>query len=226
MAVANGFHNYAYGNLITDRETLRMNEQRESQRTGNGCSSLRETLENAESLVELQGTYDGTYSRSERLSDDEIFEVLYNGRRRKILTYLLDHDGVSTAGEVAEHIAAIENDTTVQGLSSYERKRVYVGLYQNHLPMMDDIGIVEYDKNRGTVQLCECSKQLEPYLDSTDESNESRIIAGCALAFAGLPLLSALEVGSVGGFGDPLWIVIGAIGFFALTLLDTYGSLG
>lgn len=203
-----------------------MNDQRESQRTGNGCDSLRETLENAESLDELRGTDDGTSSGSERLSDDEMFEVLYNDRRRRILTYLLDHDGASTVGEMAEHIAARENDTTVQLLSSYERKRVYVGLYQNHLPMMDDVGIVDYDKNRGTVRLRDCSDQLEPYLESTDEPDESRIVAGCALACAGLPLLSVLGVSSVAGFGDPLWIVAGAIGFFALTLFDTYGSLG
>ena len=142
----------------------------------------------------------------------------------RTLTYLIADDGASTVGEMAEHIAAVENDTTVQQISSYERKRVYVGLYQNHLPMMDNVGVLEYDKNRGTVQLRACATQLEPYLELTDEPNTSRLIAGSALAFSGIPLLSVLDVAPIGALGVPLWIAVGAIGLFSLALLDTYGA--
>lgn len=201
-----------------------MSGQLESPWEGGGRNNLREALERADSLDELRETLDGTPNRSEQLSEDEIFEVLYNSRRRIVLTYLIAHDGASTVGEMAEHIAAVENDTTVQQISSYERKRVYVGLYQNHLPMMDNVGVLEYDKNRGTVQLRACATQLEPYLELTDEPNTSRLIAGSALVFSGIPLLSVLDVASIGALGIPLWIAVGAIGLFVLALLDTYGA--
>ncbi len=203
-----------------------MSGQLESPWEGNSRNNLREALERADSLDELRDTFDRTSNRSDELSKDEIFEVLYNSRRRIVLTYLIAHEGAATVGEMAEHIAAVENDTTVQQISSYERKRVYVGLYQNHLPMMDDVGVLEYDKNRGTVQLSACATQLEPYLDLTDEPDTSRLIAGSALAFSGVPLLSVLDIASIGGLGVPLWVAVGAIGLFALALLDTYGSLG
>lgn len=212
-------------NMWSYRGHRGMNEQPKSRRAGNSRNGLRDALERAESVDELRETIDGGSSRSERLSDDEMFDVLYNSRRRAVLTYLFEHDGTSTVGEMAEHIAAAENETTVQQLSSYERKRVYVGLYQNHLPMMDDAGVLEYDKNRGTVQLCECSKQLEPYLNSPADPDESRLVAGCALAFSGIPLLSLLDIAPVAGFGAAPWVVIGVAGFFGLALLDTYGSI-
>jgi len=201
-----------------------MSGQLESPWEGGGPNNLREALERADSLDELRETFDGRPNRSDQLSENEIFEVLYNSRRRIVLTYLIADDGASTVGEMAEHIAAVENDTTVQQISSYERKRVYVGLYQNHLPMMDNVGVLEYDKNRGTVQLRACATQLEPYLELTDEPNTSRLIAGSALAFSGIPLLSVLDVAPIGALGVPLWIAVGAIGLFSLALLDTYGA--
>ncbi len=201
-----------------------MSEQQGSKRDGSRRDSIRETLERAESLEELRGTPGETSGRSERLSEDELFEVLYNSRRRTVLKYLFEN-GASTTGDIAEHIAALENDTTVQRLSSSERKRVYVGLYQNHLPMMDDVGALDYDKNRGTVQLRACSKQFEPYLDSPERPDESPLVAGCALACSSVPFLSLLDVAPVAGVGAPLWIVVGAIGFFLLALLDARGSI-
>ncbi|MFB6358651.1 MAG: hypothetical protein ABEJ96_06540, partial [Thiohalorhabdaceae bacterium] len=51
-------------------------------------------------------------------------------------------------GDLAEHIASIENDKPEVALSSTERKRVYVALYQCHLPKMDDIGVIDFDEDR------------------------------------------------------------------------------
>jgi len=43
-------------------------------------------------------------------------------------------------------------DSAPEKLTSRERKRVYVGLYQCHLPKMDGVGVIEFDKNRGTIE--------------------------------------------------------------------------
>lgn len=112
-------------------------------------------------------------SGAERLSKDVIFELLKNRRRREVLTYLLDREETVTLGELAEQIAAWENDTSVNALSSDQRKRVYVALYQTHLPKMDDAGIIDYDQDRGLITLSDNADLLMMYLD-TDSHKQDR----------------------------------------------------
>lgn len=184
-------------------------------------SSVLESVDSLEEITDID-VEDSTDGTDRRLSEDEVFEVLYNSLRRDVITYLREHDNEATVSDIAEHIAAKENDTTVRQLSSYERKRVYIGLYQNHLPMMDDVGVIEYDKHRGTVQLQECATQLEPYLGDVDRSDRSAIVLGGALTLAGVLLFGILDVGAVGIVPEPLLIALGAIGLVGLTALDAY----
>ena len=138
----------------------------------------------------------------QRLSKDVIFELLKNRRRREVLAYLLEAEETVTLGELAEQIAAWENDTEVSALSSDQRKRVYVALYQTHLPKMDDAGIIEYDQDRGLISLSDNADLLMMYLD-TDSHYRDRwdrwyataSVVGAAVvtgAFLGIPPLSAV----------------------------------
>ncbi len=112
---------------------------------------------------------------------DQVFEILKNSRRRETLQYLHRNDGKTTLSEVAEHIAAIENDTTVQAISSTQRKRVYVGLYQCHLPKMDDTDVVDFDQNRGTIELGPNADQLDQYLDQPTQPGWHRLYLSIAV---------------------------------------------
>ncbi len=105
----------------------------------------------------------------EPLSLDLVFEVLKNERRRRVLKYLAANPETVSLSDLAEHIAAIENDKPEAALSSQERKRVYVGLYQCHLPKMDDTDVVEFDGDRGTISLGPNAEQLYPFLEAEDE---------------------------------------------------------
>ncbi|RZV10825.1 hypothetical protein BDK88_2019 [Natrinema hispanicum] len=145
----------------------------------------------------------------ERLSKDVIFELLKNRRRREVLAYLLEADETVTLGELAEQIAAWENDTSVNALNSDQRKRVYVALYQTHLPKMDDAGIVEYDQDRGLISLADNADLLMMYLD-TDSHRQDRwdrwyaglSVTGATLlgaALLGVPLLSAIPTLAIAG---------------------------
>lgn len=106
---------------------------------------------------------------AEPLSLDLVFEVLKNERRRRVLKYLREDPETASLSDLAEHIAAIENNKPETALSSQERKRVYVGLYQCHLPKMDDTDVIEFDGDRGTVDLGVNAEQLYPFLDVDDE---------------------------------------------------------
>jgi hypothetical protein len=90
---------------------------------------------------------------------DRIFDVLSNHRRRRVLQYL-ERNEQALVGELAEHIAAIENKKAITALSSQERKRVYIALYQSHLPKMASADVVQYDKDRGTVELAAAAAEL------------------------------------------------------------------
>jgi len=112
----------------------------------------------------------------QELALDIIFEIIGNSRRRLVLQCLDESDEETLElSDLSEHIAAIENDTTEEALSAQQRKRVYVGLYQCHLPKMASSGVVEFDKNRGTVSEGPNAEQLDPYLDVGERAdNDSR----------------------------------------------------
>lgn len=143
------------------------------------------------------------------LSKDVIFELLKNRRRRQVLSYLLDANETVTLSELAEQIAAWENDTDVTALSSDQRKRVYVALYQTHLPKMDDAGIIEYDQDRGLITLSENADLLMLYID-TDVHQQDRwdrwyaavsIVGGVLVGgtLLEVPVLSSLPTAVIAG---------------------------
>lgn len=68
-------------------------------------------------------------------------------------------------GDIAERVAAWEYDVEESELSYDERKRVYTALQQTHLPKMDDVGIVEYDKHRGTIEPQPGLEEVDVYMD-------------------------------------------------------------
>jgi hypothetical protein len=114
---------------------------------------------------------------------DQVFEILKNKRRRAVLRYMQTVEDEVRLGELAEQIAGWECDKDVSQISSSERKRVYVGLYQCHLPKMDDADVIDFDQSRGTVERRPAANQLYAYLavdptattgaDSTRASGEA-----------------------------------------------------
>ncbi len=107
---------------------------------------------------------------TEKLSKSHIFELLSAERRQEVLRYLDTNEGKADLGEVAEHIASLECGCDVAQLSSQQRKRVYVGLYQCHLPKMADADVIEYDPDRGNLALNERSVRLLKYLYFEEET--------------------------------------------------------
>lgn len=106
---------------------------------------------------------------------DIVFELLKNRRRRRVLRYLEEEADTADLGTLAEALAAEENDKSIGALSSSERKRVYICLYQCHLPKLDDAGVIEFDSDRGTICKSDATSELIAYLDrlrvSTDEAD-------------------------------------------------------
>jgi hypothetical protein len=98
----------------------------------------------------------------------EIFELLSNHRRRYTIRFCKEN-GSATLGELAEHIAALEQNKALAEISSSERKRVYTSLQQTHLHRLEDAGMIQYDGD--TIELTDQAKKLEVYLDIVPEGS-------------------------------------------------------
>lgn len=146
----------------------------------------------------------------ESLPVDVIFEVLKNERRRRVIQFLRDNEGPAKLGTVAEHIAALENGKDVAAISYAERKRVYVGLYQCHLPKMDDMGVVDFNRARGRLELTEEANQLIPYIEGpVDRTPWYRYYGGVVLA--GFALLAATGSGLLPSVFTPQIALVGVL---------------
>lgn len=100
-----------------------------------------------------------------QLSENELFDVLSNRRRRYAVHMLKHESGSLEIGSMAERIAAWENDIDVNEVTGTERKRVYTALQQSHLPKMDNAGVVEFQKDRGVVEPTPALDDVDVYLD-------------------------------------------------------------
>jgi len=173
------------------------------------------------SSVDSSGTQDET---DIELSRDLVFDVLKNRRRRYALHYLKYHDESVKLSDLAEQVAAWENDTTVDSISAAQRKRVYTALYQSHLPKLDDAGIVDYNQNRGVVELSDASDQLDVYLElvSKDDIPWSKYYLG--LAIVGMAIVTAawLRLAPFTMVSDIVWTVLIVVAFTASAAAHTY----
>lgn len=117
-------------------------------------------------------TVTGT-ARETELDRDVIFDVLSNGRRRYAIEYLKGHDEDETIelADLVDYIAARENDTTVGQVNYKQRKRVYSSLRQTHLPKLGDCGLVEYDRDRGTIALADGVRTVQMHLEYVPEDD-------------------------------------------------------
>jgi hypothetical protein len=140
------------------------------------------TVEHHDETTEAEA--DADEPEAAELSKDDLFHILQNQRRRRVLEYIQNSDEEQIdMRDVAEQVAAWEHDTTVQQLTSNERQRVYIALYQSHLPKLDEKGIIEYNQSRGIVERTPLADQFEHYLSveqGTDAETEDEVDADVA----------------------------------------------
>src|SRR6056297_942434 len=198
--------------------------------SGTGSTEPEETPDQQDSAVATQQVSDIVESESEEdevpepeLSRDLVFDVLKNRRRRYALHYLRRADESVQLSELAEQVAAWENDIEVDAISAAERKRVYTALYQSHLPKLDDAGIVDYNQNRGIVELSTAAEQIDPYLEMDARDDITwfrRYLALAGLGFAAI-VAAALGIPPFNGLAGLLLAGILAVGFTAIALAHT-----
>jgi hypothetical protein len=118
----------------------------------------------AAETLQRQSRDDSTDDTGE-FSQEVVFEMFSNGRRRYVVHRLLDSDDSVELRDLSREVAAWENDKRPDDVTSQERRRAYNALQQAHLPKMDEAGLVEYDASRGTIAAADDLADLKVYLE-------------------------------------------------------------
>jgi len=160
------------------------------------------------------------------LSQDVVFDILSSPRRRYVLYYLRTVDEPVKLTDLAEQVAAWENESDPEEITEQERKRVYVSLYQTHIPRLDNAGIIEYNKESGDITLAEDASDIDTYLESESSSYPWQQVY-LALAALGTVLLAltAFDVSVLSGVPDSLAAAVVILGFAATALVHTFVRL-
>ena len=140
------------------------------------------------------------------LSQDVSFDILSNARRRFLLRELQQTSETVELVELAERLAAKENDVSRETLTAQQRKRTYVSLYQTHVPKLVEAGVVTYDQDTGEIAATERVDELAEYFQDETKPRPWPLlygfIAGVGLiVYLGIHLLNPepLEPTFIGG---------------------------
>lgn len=99
-------------------------------------------------------TEDETPQRYPEVTDDlnQIFELLQVPRRRYVLYYLYEVEReVVNLDNVVDAVCDYGARSTEYG-DGPPRERVCIDVYHNQIPRLSDAGIIEYDRQEGTVR--------------------------------------------------------------------------
>jgi hypothetical protein len=155
--------------------------------------------------------------KQDQLSQDLIFDILSSPRRRYVLYYLRTHGGRAEVTELAKQVAAWEYETDPADLDSQQQKRVYVSLYQTHLPKLSDVGVIEYDTDAGVVELTDRVRDVEGVLSPERSTARSwqlyyLALAGISAALIGLNALNVPPFGAISELAIGLFVVVAFAG--------------
>ncbi|WP_440009095.1 DUF7344 domain-containing protein [Halomicrococcus sp. SG-WS-1] len=158
---------------------------------------------------------------SSELSEDDVFEILKSTRRRYALHYLRHEGSSGDLSTLATHVAAWEYDTTPEELMPKQRKRVYISLYQTHLPKLEEVGLLRFDEETGRIHLSDRARTLDKYL-----SVGSRPVTPWYHYYLSLSLLSLLVIGGIWVRVTPLTLLSRPTALTLILSLFTVLALG
>lgn len=98
------------------------------------------------------------------LSPDDAFEALSNSRRRQVILMLSRSQEPIPTRDLAREIAATENQIDPSQVTGKQRSRVYIGLIQSHLGLLDDLGVIEFDDRTKLVTKTDDTQPLASYI--------------------------------------------------------------
>lgn len=153
---------------------------------------------------------------------DTVFFTLSNPRRRYVLHHLKRHKDAVAVGELATKVAAWENRTTTELVSNKQRKRAYSALHQTHLPKMNQLGIINYDRERGVVEPSASIDAIDFYLEVVPQNSAPWHEYYLGLGAVSVALFAVTWLQIIPGLSPLLTAGLVAFGVFATALYHNY----
>jgi hypothetical protein len=144
-----------------------------------------------------------------------MYKMLANQRRRYTIHYLKEQGGTVPLGLLAEQVSAWEHDTSLDQITSNERKAVYTALQQRHLPKLDDASIVKFDKRAGTVEATDELRNIDIYAEIVPSGSFPWSQYYLGLASISVALMLAVWAGAypLAALPDIAWGVFVSVAF-------------
>ena len=110
---------------------------------------------------------DDSNELEESIEETQIHDVLRNERRRRTIEHLQDGSGTVTLRELSEAIAAAESGESPPPRNI--RESVYNSLHQTHLPKLDSLDVVSYDRDRKRIEIDGRARDVDLYMEVVTE---------------------------------------------------------
>lgn len=104
----------------------------------------------------------------DQLTRDTVYDILSSPRRRYVLYYLRREGGPVKLTDLADELAEWEYETPGEELTKQQRKRMYVSLYQTHVPRLASAGVIDYDSDTGTIRLTDRVYELDQFMPAAN----------------------------------------------------------
>jgi len=160
------------------------------------------------------------------LPEPIVYEILANPRRRGTIRHLTETAGGRVVSLRDLSVAIATEETGQSPPPSACRESVYNSLHQTHLPKLDELGVIEYDREARAVRVRNSAREVDRYLDGSTPYG-----LRWEEYYRGLGIVSLVAVvaalANVPGVGavDPLLWASGFLLLFALSAVYQLWSL-
>lgn len=153
-----------------------------------------------------------------RLTKYEIHDVLRNERRTRVLEHLQEKRETVPLRELSEQLAVLETGETPPPRNI--RESVYNSLHQTHLPKLDAMEIVKYERNRKLVALADGSRQVNLYMETVPANDVTWATYYQTVGIVALTIttLSSMGILAFATLSVTVWSAL-FIGLFVLSVL-------
>ncbi|MFC5135070.1 MULTISPECIES: DUF7344 domain-containing protein [Haloferacaceae] len=154
-------------------------------------------------------------NETEKLTKDEVFEVLSSSRRRQILYHLHRRGGEADLRDLARDTAGAEK---VDPITDDVVKRLYISLYQTHVPKLEKVGVVRYDSDDKSVVLTNRVTDIARVLNVEIEPSRQWSLYYALLAVTGL----GLSLAQLSGFAPSVTTLPFVVVLLLLAMFQYY----
>jgi DNA-binding transcriptional ArsR family regulator len=152
--------------------------------------------------------------RTDVLPAEQVYSILANERRRRALEQIKGVGGTVTVHELSELVAGRETGESPPPKRC--RESVYTSLVQTHLPKLEELGVVEYDRGTQTIELSRHARDVSLYTEIVATGGVTWSELYRALGVVSLTVLLAALLGApLVSAADPILLTSLALGLFA-----------